>query len=123
MGLRPGGVAPCTPPAHHLSVVAQEGSSLIPIANQNGVAHSSSTTPTLVLLGRKGRLALYHPGLMQYEDLRAAIEKPSHPKNRVATASMWDGSVEERSLTPGRSEAPLVWRLSDLPVVATPSLR
>jgi len=29
----------------------------------------------LVLIDRKGRVALYHPGVMQYDDLRAAIEK------------------------------------------------
>jgi thiol-disulfide isomerase/thioredoxin len=33
------------------------------------------TTPTLVLIDRKGKVALYHPGLMQYDDLRSAIQK------------------------------------------------
>jgi thiol-disulfide isomerase/thioredoxin len=47
----------------------------VPIGKTNFTNYGASTTPTLVLLDRKGRVALYHPGLMQYEDLRAAIEK------------------------------------------------
>ncbi len=47
----------------------------VPISKTNFTNYGASTTPTLVLLDRKGRVALYHPGLMQYEDLRAAIEK------------------------------------------------
>jgi thiol-disulfide isomerase/thioredoxin len=47
----------------------------VPINKSNFTNYGASTTPTLVLLDRKGRVALYHPGLMQYEDLRTAIEK------------------------------------------------
>jgi thiol-disulfide isomerase/thioredoxin len=47
----------------------------VPISKTNFTNYGASTTPTLVLVDRKGRVALYHPGLMQYEDLRAAIEK------------------------------------------------
>lgn len=47
----------------------------VPISQANFVSYGASTTPTLVLLDRKGSVALYHPGLMQYDDLRAAIEK------------------------------------------------
>jgi thiol-disulfide isomerase/thioredoxin len=47
----------------------------VPISKSNFTNYGASTTPTLVLLDRKGRVALYHPGLMQYEDLRTAIEK------------------------------------------------
>jgi thiol-disulfide isomerase/thioredoxin len=47
----------------------------VPISKANFTNYGASTTPTLVVLDRKGRVALYHPGLMQYEDLRAAIEK------------------------------------------------
>jgi thiol-disulfide isomerase/thioredoxin len=47
----------------------------VPISKTNFINYGASTTPTLVLLDRKGRVALYHPGLMQYEDLRTAIEK------------------------------------------------
>jgi thiol-disulfide isomerase/thioredoxin len=47
----------------------------VPISKENFNLYGASTTPTLVLLDRAGRVALYHPGLMPYEDLRAAIEK------------------------------------------------
>jgi thiol-disulfide isomerase/thioredoxin len=47
----------------------------VPISKTNFTAYGASTTPTLVLLDRKGRVALYHPGLLEYDDLRTAIEK------------------------------------------------
>jgi thiol-disulfide isomerase/thioredoxin len=47
----------------------------VPISKTNFTNYGASTTPTLVLVDRKGRVALYHPGLMQYDDLRGAIEK------------------------------------------------
>jgi len=47
----------------------------VPISKANFTNYGASTTPTLVLVDRKGRVALYHPGLMQYDDLRTAIEK------------------------------------------------
>jgi len=47
----------------------------VPVSKANFDKYGASTTPTLVLLDRNGRVALYHPGLMSYEDLRVAIEK------------------------------------------------
>jgi thiol-disulfide isomerase/thioredoxin len=47
----------------------------VPISKTNFTNYGASTTPTLVLLDRKGRVALYHPGLLEYQDLRTAIEK------------------------------------------------
>jgi thiol-disulfide isomerase/thioredoxin len=47
----------------------------VPISKANFTNYGASTTPTLVLVDRKGHVALYHPGLMQYNDLRSAIEK------------------------------------------------
>jgi len=47
----------------------------VPISKENFDAYGASTTPTLVLLDRKGVVDLYHPGLMSYEDLRGAIDK------------------------------------------------
>jgi thioredoxin-related protein len=40
--------------------------------------YGSSTTPTLVLIDRTGKIAYYHPGAVPYEELRAAIEKVTH---------------------------------------------
>ncbi len=47
----------------------------VPVSQENFNLYGASTTPTLVLLDRRGRVALYHPGAMPYEDLRSAIEK------------------------------------------------
>ena len=47
----------------------------VPVSKANFNSYGASTTPTLVLIDRQGRVTLYHPGLMQYDDLRAAIEK------------------------------------------------
>jgi len=47
----------------------------VPVSKENFNLYGASTTPTLVLLDRTGRVALYHPGVMPYEELRAAIQK------------------------------------------------
>jgi thiol-disulfide isomerase/thioredoxin len=47
----------------------------VPVSKENFDLYGASTTPTLVLLDRAGRVALYHPGVMAYTDLRSAIEK------------------------------------------------
>jgi thiol-disulfide isomerase/thioredoxin len=47
----------------------------VPVSKANFDRYGASTTPTLVLIDRKGRVALYHPGAMSYDDLRTAIEK------------------------------------------------
>jgi thiol-disulfide isomerase/thioredoxin len=47
----------------------------VPISKYNFDAYGASTTPTLVLLDRAGKVAMYHPGAMPYEELKAEIEK------------------------------------------------
>ena len=47
----------------------------VPVSKSNFNNYGASTTPTLVLVDRAGRVALYHPGAMPYAELRAAIEK------------------------------------------------
>jgi thioredoxin-related protein len=46
----------------------------VPVSKANFDSYGASTTPTIVLLDRAGRVALYHPGAMPYEELRTAIE-------------------------------------------------
>ena len=46
----------------------------VPISETNHTVYGVSTTPTLVLVDRQGRVRLYHPGNMTEEELRAAIE-------------------------------------------------
>jgi thiol-disulfide isomerase/thioredoxin len=47
----------------------------VPISTQNFLVYGASTTPTLVLLDRSGKVAMYHPGAMPYGELRAEIAK------------------------------------------------
>jgi thiol-disulfide isomerase/thioredoxin len=47
----------------------------VPVSKLNFDRYGASTTPTIVVLDRNGRVALYHPGLMAYDELRAAVEK------------------------------------------------
>jgi thiol-disulfide isomerase/thioredoxin len=47
----------------------------VPVSKQNFDRYGASTTPTLVVIDRGGKIALYHPGVMPYDDLRSAIEK------------------------------------------------
>jgi thiol-disulfide isomerase/thioredoxin len=47
----------------------------VPISRYNFDTYGASTTPTLVLLDRAGRVAMYHPGALPYDQLRAEIEK------------------------------------------------
>ena len=47
----------------------------VPISTHNFDVYGASTTPTLVLLDRAGKVAMYHPGALPYDQLRAEIEK------------------------------------------------
>ncbi|MFY9560713.1 MAG: TlpA disulfide reductase family protein [Terriglobales bacterium] len=49
----------------------------VPLSQQNFNIYGASTTPTLVILNRAGEVAMYHPGALPYEELRAAVEKAS----------------------------------------------
>jgi thiol-disulfide isomerase/thioredoxin len=47
----------------------------VPISKYNFDTYGASTTPTLVLVDRTGKVAWYHPGAVPYAELRAEIEK------------------------------------------------
>ena len=47
----------------------------VPISKYNFDEYGASTTPTLVLLDRAGKVAMYHPGALPYAELKAEIEK------------------------------------------------
>jgi thiol-disulfide isomerase/thioredoxin len=47
----------------------------VPVSAYNFDTYGASTTPTLVLLDRAGKVAMYHPGVLPYEQLKAEIEK------------------------------------------------
>jgi thioredoxin-related protein len=45
------------------------------VNQENFNLYGASTTPTLVLVDRTGKIAFYHPGALPYEELRGAIER------------------------------------------------
>jgi len=47
----------------------------VPISKYNFDAYGASTTPTIVLLDRAGKVAMYHPGALSYDQLKTEIEK------------------------------------------------
>ena len=47
----------------------------VPVSAANFRRYGASTTPTLVLIDRTGRVAMYHPGRMTYDELRAKIDE------------------------------------------------
>jgi len=47
----------------------------VPISKYNFDMYGASTTPTLVLLDRAGKVAMYHPGALPYDQLKTEIEK------------------------------------------------
>jgi len=47
----------------------------VPVNKSNFLTYGASTTPTLVLVDRTGKVAWYHPGALPYADLKAQIEK------------------------------------------------
>jgi len=47
----------------------------VPVSKYNFDIYGASTTPTLVLLDRAGKVAWYHPGAVPYAELRGEIEK------------------------------------------------
>ena len=47
----------------------------IPLSDANHRRYGVSSTPTIVLLNREGRVALYHPGTMTEPELEAALRR------------------------------------------------
>jgi thiol-disulfide isomerase/thioredoxin len=47
----------------------------VPVGKYNFETYGASTTPTLVLLDRTGKVAMYHPGALPYDQLKIEIEK------------------------------------------------
>jgi len=54
---------------------AQLSGDAVPISKENFDLYGASTTPTIVLIARNGKISLYHPGAMPYGELRPEIEK------------------------------------------------
>ncbi|HVW83028.1 MAG TPA: hypothetical protein VHB50_00025, partial [Bryobacteraceae bacterium] len=46
----------------------------VPLSEENFANYGVSTTPTLVLVDRKGIVRLYNPGTISYEQLAAKLQ-------------------------------------------------
>jgi thiol-disulfide isomerase/thioredoxin len=71
--------APADVELHYIEKIRQERYADIitdpaPVSEANFRRYGASTTPTLVLVDRRGIVRLYHPGRMTYEELRPAVE-------------------------------------------------
>jgi thiol-disulfide isomerase/thioredoxin len=55
----------------------------VPVSKYNFDEYGASTTPTLVLLDRAGKVAMYHPGALPYDQLKAEIEKVVSPSATI----------------------------------------
>lgn len=45
----------------------------VPVSEENLKRYGVSTTPTIVIVGGDGKVKLYHPGRMTYEELKSAL--------------------------------------------------
>jgi thiol-disulfide isomerase/thioredoxin len=45
----------------------------VPVSKENFRHYGASTTPTIVLIAADGKVKLYHPGRMTYEELKSAL--------------------------------------------------
>jgi thiol-disulfide isomerase/thioredoxin len=46
----------------------------VPVSEENFKAYGATSSPTLVLVDRKGIVRVYHPGAMSYRDLAAGVQ-------------------------------------------------
>jgi thiol-disulfide isomerase/thioredoxin len=49
------------------------GAAPVPVSAANFKSYGASSVPTIVVLDRAGKVALYHPGKMSYDELRPAL--------------------------------------------------
>lgn len=68
----------------------------VPVSKLNFDRYGASTTPTLVLINRGGVVAMYHPGVLSYEELRAEIEKVIAPSAAVRREGLHGGAKTSR---------------------------
>jgi thioredoxin-related protein len=52
---------------------AQIAGMTVPVSEENFNAWGASTTPTLVLINKRGIVRLYHPGKMPLEELQTRV--------------------------------------------------
>lgn len=68
----------------------------VPVSKLNFDRYGASTTPTLVLINRRGIVTMYHPGALSYEELRAEIEKVIAPSAAAGRQESSHGDTKTR---------------------------
>jgi thiol-disulfide isomerase/thioredoxin len=68
----------------------------VPVSKLNFDRYGASTTPTLVLINRRGLVAMYHPGVLSYEQLSEEIEKVMAPSATVHREWLHRGAKTSR---------------------------
>ncbi|HJT01752.1 MAG TPA: TlpA disulfide reductase family protein [Terriglobales bacterium] len=68
----------------------------VPVSKLNFDRYGASTTPTLVLIDRRGDVAMYHPGVLSYDELRAEIEKVIAPSAAMHREELHRGTKTSR---------------------------
>ncbi len=68
----------------------------VPVSKLNFDRYGASTTPTLVLINRRGIVTMYHPGVLSYDELRAEIEKVIAPSKAVYREWLHRGAKTSR---------------------------
>lgn len=66
---------------------SQVGSMPAPVNNQVFDRYGASTTPTIVVVDRRGIVSLYHPGSMTFDELRPYLDKLNQPAAAHRTGS------------------------------------
>ncbi|HEV2117503.1 MAG TPA: TlpA disulfide reductase family protein [Terriglobales bacterium] len=67
-----------------------------PVSKLNFDRYGASTTPTLVLINRRGVVALYHPGVLSYDELRTEIQKVIAPSTAAVHRESSHGGMKTR---------------------------
>jgi thiol-disulfide isomerase/thioredoxin len=57
---------------------ADLGDAPVPVSAANFTSYGASTVPTIVLINRAGKVALYHPGAMSYAELSPRVAAACH---------------------------------------------
>ena len=55
------------------------GDAPVPVSAANFKSYGASSVPTIVVIDRAGKVALYHPGKMSYDELRPTIVAATKP--------------------------------------------
>ena len=62
----------------HQQFYSALGATPVALSEKTFTEYGASTTPTLVLIGRRGIVRWYHPGALEYDELAKAVSTAMH---------------------------------------------